>query len=177
MSHDSHIYDDSSMTNTWMSHDTHMNESWHVDRNESLHAHEGVTVHASTCIYGCVGHVYERVTARELTVRELVWSHVCSCALRLSPLSHVLASRQIYERVMTHTYGCVMSHVFMSTSYIWMNHGTHSHTSCYSSEWMAKSEIFTCNVGHIHESRLTHETFASHRSAPHPWRQNTPKNK
>jgi len=133
MSHDSHIYNDSSMTNTWMSHDT----AWVMARRQ-----EWVTARTwmshGTCIYGCVGHVYERVTARELTARELVWSHIFSCAPRLSPLSHVHASCQIYERVMTHTYGCVMSHVFMSTSYLRMNHGLHSHTSCHTSEWMGE---------------------------------------
>ena len=113
------------MSHMWMSHVTHMNESWHTSRN--------------------MQHMIRRWHDPLKCVTWLI--HTCDIWMRLIYMytyEWVMAHRQHMNET-CHTYEWVMSH-------IWMSHGTQSHNIQHMIRWWVIGSIVTlsqqvcCNV-------------------------------
>ena len=146
------------MSHIWMSHVTHMNESFHTDEcvmslcdmNTSCHTHVNESCH--THVNGlCPTHVNESCHTQEV-LQQQVMSHTCERVM-----SHTC------ERVMSHTCSRVMSHTGGPTT---RSHVTHmcmcdSNVSCHTYERV----IWTSHVTHMWTGHVTHmwTSHVSHR--------------
>jgi len=147
----------------WMSHVTHMNESYHTSKwvmshiwmshvthlNESRHTSEWVTSHIWM---SHVTHMNESYHTSKWVTSHIWMSHV----------THLNESSQGWFRVTCVAYPkakrWVMSHVM---SHTWMSHVTHMNESYHTSKWVM-SHIWMSHVAHLNESCHTSEWVMSH---------------
>ena len=147
------------MAHAWMSHGTHMHESWRMSHvthmKESCRTYEWVMSHiwmshGTRMIESC--HIYKWVMAH------IYMSHVKT--IWGSHGAHMNESCHTYESVMSHTYGSRHTHQWVM-ALIWMNHVTHMNESCHTYERGVPLECIS-DVTRINESRHTCEWVMSH---------------
>jgi len=130
------------MSHTWISHVTHMNESWHISTGkwtESTLAHM-----TNTCTYDkhlhisqTLAHITNMISTCSCGKYEWVWQIWISVANMNEPhIAHMTnmistCSCGKYEWVMSHTWISHVTHMNEScrtresvTSHIWLSHGT-----------------------------------------------------
>ena len=136
----SHVTHRVSRYGSWMSHVTHMKESWHT--------YEWVMSHIWM---SHVTHMNESCHTYEWAMSHIWMSHVThmneSCHTYEWVMSHIWRSHVTHMKESCHTYEWAMSH-------IWMSHVTHMNKSCHTYEW-AMSHIWMSHVTHINESYCT----------------------
>ena len=113
------------MSQIWMSHVTHIDESGHTyewshlpHMNESCHTYELVMPHV------CMSHVTHM--SESCHTYEGVVSHIW-----MSHVTHMSESRDTYEYVLCHIWMCHVSHIWMChVSRIWICHVSHVNVPC-----------------------------------------------
>jgi len=141
---------DSVTSDIWLSHVSHMDESWdtktqvwgpcmvsHICMSPMIHSRTNASAHAWYCTYSsCTSHIALMTDSRLIHdwVTSHIWmSHVIhwQIAVNEAPIHRVIHMNERYDTLTNqHKRPCVVLHLWLNTSHVWTSHVSHMNASC-----------------------------------------------